>query len=266
MIELSKQEQALLDNAMSNINNPEPELIPENSPTLDIKETTARFSGAPWFEEVQNTPILIAGVGGIGSNLAYLMSRLSPRRMVLYDPDEVDIVNMAGQLYSMQDIGEYKVNALYSTILKFSDYHTIFTHPVKFKDTDKALPVSMCGFDNMEARKTLFKVWKKYYMGDKEALFVDGRLNSEEFQIFCIRGDDEYNIKKYEEEFLFDDSDVAEAPCSYKQTSFSAMMIASYMTNLFVNHITNLKYPDLHRDLPFYTGYDCRMMYLKTKN
>lgn len=40
--------------------------IPLNSPTLLIDESTTRFSGAEWFQAIQRTKILLAGVGGIG--------------------------------------------------------------------------------------------------------------------------------------------------------------------------------------------------------
>ncbi|MGN1294929.1 MAG: hypothetical protein ACI4U5_00840, partial [Bacilli bacterium] len=101
--------------------------------------------------------------------------------------------------------------------------------------------ILICGFDNMNSRKTAFEVWKGSISASnpQEYLFIDGRLNAEEFQIFCIRGDDDYNINRYSKEFLFDDNEVQDAPCSYKQTSYCASMIASFITNLFVNHVHN---------------------------
>lgn len=40
--------------------------ITPNSPTLLIDDTTTRFSGAEWFEEIKKSKIILAGVGGIG--------------------------------------------------------------------------------------------------------------------------------------------------------------------------------------------------------
>ena len=73
------------------------------------------------------------------------------------------------------------------------------------------------------------------------------------------------NIKRYNDEFLFSDLDVNEAVCSYKQTTFCASMIASYMTNLLVNFCTNQTNPIIDRDLPFFTTYNAETMYLKTE-
>ena len=96
-------------------------------------------------------------------------------------------------------------------------------------------------------------------------LYIDGRLAAEEFQVFCIKGTDDYLMKKYEENWLFDDREAEETLCSYKQTSFCANMIASVMINLFVNFIANKCNPIIERELPFYTNYDAERMYLKTE-
>ena len=90
------------------------------------------------------------------------------------------------------------------------------------------------------------------------------RLAAEEFQIFCIRGDDEYNINRYSSKFLFSDSEADETICSYKQTSFCANMVASYMANLFVNFCANEV--GAYRELPFFTTYNAETMYLKTES
>ena len=71
----------------------------------------------------------------------------------------------------------------------------------------------------------------------------------EQLQIFCVTPD---KIEEYEQEHLFDDSEVEDAPCTMKQTSHSAAMIASHMVGSFTNHITNIYERELIRDVPFY--------------
>ena len=48
-------------------------------------DTTARFKTAYWFEEASKTNVLIAGLGGIGSNVAYNIGRIHPNSIALYD-------------------------------------------------------------------------------------------------------------------------------------------------------------------------------------
>ena len=125
--------------------------------------------------------------------------------------------------------------------------------------------------DNMTARKLYFKKWKSHVLNKPESdrsdcLFIDGRLAAEEFQVLCLRGDDTYNINRYETEYLFSDRDADETICSYKQTTFMANMIASVMVNLFVNFVANQCEPLIERDLPFYTNYSAETMFFKTES
>lgn len=243
-----------------------PSLINPNSETLLIDDTVSRFSSASWFENVQTKVITLAGVGGIGSHTVFMLSRLKPRALFIYDPDTVELANMSGQLYSINDCGSYKVNAISNMITLYSDYNSCFAINTRFNSDTEASDIMICGFDNMDARKLFFQKWKLHtsqFIDKKKCLFIDGRLNAEEFQIFCIRGDDTYNILRYEKEFLFDDSEIDDTICSYKQTSFCASMIASFITNLFVNFCAIEV--GIYRDLPFLTYYNAETMYIKTE-
>ena len=95
-------------------------------------------------------------------------------------------------------------------------------------------------------------------------LYIDGRLAAEEFQIFCIKGDDDKAQKIYEEEWLFDDSQAEATICSYKQTTFCANMIASYMINCFVNFLSNQNERIIDRSVPFMIYFDAKQMIFKT--
>ena len=97
-----------------------------------------------------------------------------------------------------------------------------------------------------------------------KCLYEDGRLSAEYLQIFCLRGDDTYFIEKYRTEQLFSDSEADGTVCSYKQTSFMANMIASLMTNLFVNFVANECDPLIPRDVPYLTEYTGETMFFNT--
>ena len=44
----------------------ESKVIPENSISITMDESTTRFSSALWFKKIQNKVIVLAGIGGIG--------------------------------------------------------------------------------------------------------------------------------------------------------------------------------------------------------
>lgn len=263
---LTEEEQAILDQAVEDAH----QEIPTNSATLLVDEATSRFSSAIWYENIQKKTIILAGVGGIGSYVGFLLARMKPASMFIYDDDIVETVNMSGQLYGQSDLGRPKVSALAEMIRNYAGYSSVFAISERFTDKSEASDIMICGFDNMAARRLFFNKWVNHVQSKpeeegKNCLFIDGRLAAEEFQVLCIKGDDEYNINRYNNEFLFSDAEADETICSYKQTTFCANMIASYMVNLFVNFCANQCEPLIDRDLPFLTTYNAETMYLKTE-
>lgn len=246
-----------------------PEVIPHNSSSILVEETTSRFSSAIWYDNIQTKRITLAGLGGIGSYVAFLLARMQPHDLILYDSDYVEAANMSGQLYGVSDVGLPKVNATSDCIMEYSNYFGASTINERFTaDTSLCTEIAICGFDNMEARRAFFNAWLREVRlasleNRKKYLFIDGRLAAESFQILCIKGDDEFNIKRYSDEFLFSDAEADETICSYKQTSFMANMIASVMVNLFVNFCANECDPLVPRDVPFYTEYTAETMFFK---
>lgn len=174
-VELTSEEEALLAAALESQNNE----IPVNSPTLLVEDVTSRFSGASWYNKIRTKIILLAGLGGIGSYVAFLLSRMHPYKIVMYDDDVVESTNMSGQLYCMENIGECKVSAIYNTMKKFSNFYNADALRERITDGTSARDIMICGFDNMEARKTFYRVWKTHVRcsdNKDKCLFIDGRI------------------------------------------------------------------------------------------
>lgn len=267
--EEEEHQEEVSTNAGNNISNDAK--IPLNSPTLLVDESTTRFSGAEWFNEIQKARIIIAGIGGIGSNVAFQLARMIPANLTLYDDDNVEMVNMAGQLYSYDDIGKSKVDAIANMISKYTTMKQILAIKDKFTSTKEPGDIMICGFDNMRARKIFFNSWHNHISEKSEedrakCLYLDGRLSMDTLQILCIKGDDQYNIDRYKKEFLFADYEADATVCSMKQTTYLACMIGSLMVNLFTNFIANSLHPVIPYDLPFFTEYDAQNMLFKTES
>lgn len=253
---------------------PEPEqeapVIQPIPASIFVDESSARFSGADWYSKIKESKIIVAGIGGIGSNLCFQLSRLCVNTLCMYDDDLVETVNMSGQLFSRNDIGNTKVNAISNMIHNYGSVAYTTAIDNKFTETTTPGDIMMCGFDNMAARKIFYNSWYRHIHSKpeeerKNCLFIDGRLSMDTLQVLCITGDDEYNMGRYRREFLFTDEQADETICSMKQTTFMACMIASVMTNLFVNFTANLLDPVIPYDLPFFTEYDSQNMIFKTE-
>lgn len=271
MVEEVEQAETLLEEVeeVTIVEAPAIDLIPSNEALMPTDDATLRFSGASWYEQIQKETVVLAGVGGIGSYVGFLLSRLGIQQLIAYDPDRVERVNLAGQLFNSAQVNSYKVHALATNLRIFSDFRRLITMESRFNEDSRPSKIMICGFDNMQARKLFFDSWLDFVSGlpeyeRKECLFIDGRLAAEEYQVFCIKGDDDFSKKEYLEKYLFSDEEAEATICSYKQTTFMANQIASTMVNLFVNFIANKAAGFDIRMVPFITEYDAGFMNFKT--
>lgn len=171
---LSQEDEELLESVIAN----EHVEIPVNSPSISVKENTSRFSGAIWYDKIQEQEVTLAGVGGIGSFCGFLLARINPRTITIYDDDIVEAANMSGQLYCTQGIGIKKVDALSRILGDFADYRRILAIPERFDSNSTPTDIMICGFDNMKARKTFYEAWKFHLTeaNRDKSLFIDGRI------------------------------------------------------------------------------------------
>lgn len=218
----------------------------------EINVKKSRFRDADWFSSIENisTPIIVGGAGGIGTWVIMFLSRVlssTKGHIVVYDFDTVEEVNMAGQMFSKSQIGLPKVSAISETVSQFSDISIVSTMNELYTQESFRSPIVFSCFDNMKARKDMFENWKKEMIEAddraKRAIFIDGRLLAEQFQVFFVTPD---KAKEYEEKYLFDDSEVEDANCSYKQTTHFAAAVAAKMIQGFTNWFSDAAV------LPFY--------------
>lgn len=216
----------------------------------------ARFKDAPWYKPNVKTIICtIGGVGGIGSWLSLLLGR-SGYNLQIWDLDTVDEVNMGGQLYAEEHIGDPKVLAVKDILKNLSPLTKI--HFVNDRMTEETLRTTVptssifsC-FDHMEPRYMLSEYWHTRCLPlDTEynpSIFIDGRMEAESAMIYCVT--DEGSYQKYRSE-LFEDDKVPDAPCSFRATSHMPAILAGYMTALFNNFITNKTAGEQIREVPY---------------
>lgn len=244
----------------------EEQYTPVNVNTLfEVDLSSSRFSGAMWYNEIQKHEIIIAGQGGIGSWATAILSRVKPKKISIYDFDTIDETNLSGQFFNASQVGHLKVDALADTVHTFSRYSSVVSVPKRWTEESVPGDIMICGFDNMAARKVYFNSWKEHVNKSahpEKCLFIDGRLDMTNMQVFCITGDNKSAMLKYESKYLFDDRFGESTTCSMKQTTYCASMIGSLITNLFVNFIGTLVDPFSHT-LPFKVFYDSQYMIFK---
>ena len=202
-----------------------------------------RFKDALWFNN--KVQIVIGGAGGIGSWLAFFLTRAG-FNVISYDFDTVEEHNLGGQLFFANDIGEFKVKALENVITEFNSINfnysfvnsKISTNTYLYHNHQAPIIIYVSAFDNMEARTNLFNSFLRQ-RDSKVKWFVDGRLLMEQMRIYCINKSNEKQVTDYATNHLFDDSEVEDLPCTMKQVSHGAAMIATHMTGFITNIVSN---------------------------
>lgn len=221
------------------------ELQPEFSPTR------ARFSDADWYKYLSGKVVTVVGAGGIGSWVTLCLSRIGCI-VHLYDKDEFEVHNMGGQLVRATDIDKPKVNAVAEIctdlvgatcqICVINDW---------FDENGTTSPIMISAVDSMKARKLIFEKWASIYGDREDAIYIDGRLLAEDYQVLgVIKG----RLNRYRGTIV-DDKSIPTENCSLKSTTHCSLGIASDMIGILTNFAANLVTKDRDgyevRDIPF---------------
>lgn len=204
----------------------------------DVRKS--RFSDAPFFKGAASLEVCIGGLGGIGSYLAFFLSRIV-ETIYGFDFDTVEKVNLAGQLFSNNHVGLSKAGAVRLLVNEYG--HATFVPFKEAIEEDSEIPENyvFSAFDNMKARKNLFSIWEK---NENRELFIDGRLLADQYEVYFVQKGNEERYKTT----LFDDDEVEEVSCSFKQTSHFAAMCGARMVHGFTNYLSQ----EMMYKLPFH--------------
>lgn len=108
----------------------------------------------------ESATVAICGLGGLGSNIAFVLARAGVGRLILIDFDKVDITNLHRQQYKANQIGMRKTEALKENLLEFAPYVTVETHTVRIDEENaetilKKADIICEAFDDAECKAML---------------------------------------------------------------------------------------------------------------
>lgn len=115
------------------------------------------------YDAVKNARVAVAGLGGLGSNIAIMLARTGVGHIHLIDFDMVDASNLNRQQYGIKHLGMYKTDALKEELKEINPFLDITADCVKIdKDNANILLKNediICeAFDNPEAKAMLTDV------------------------------------------------------------------------------------------------------------
>lgn len=212
----------------------------------------SRFHDAMWFDKFGKQHVLVLGCGGIGSWVAFILSRIGCA-VTVFDMDLIETHNLGGQMFGTANIGQYKTEAIVNICAQFSGMGLMMTEGA-YDEQSYASQVMVSAFDNMKSRKLAFDKWVKHVEtlsepAQKQSIFMDGRLLAEDYQVYAV------TIDKKEEfiKTLFDveDIEVEKVMCTLKSTTHCSMMIASEIVAVMTNFFSNVAVGYEARVVPF---------------
>ena len=84
-------------------------------------------------ESLRKARVAVAGLGGLGSNIAVSLARIGVGHLHLIDFDRVDITNLNRQQYFISQIGMYKTDAIRENLQRINPYLDIRTECIKIQ-------------------------------------------------------------------------------------------------------------------------------------
>lgn len=132
----------------------------------EIFNALAERHGVENQKKFANSCVGIAGLGGLGSNIAVYLARLGIGKLILVDFDNVDITNINRQNYMLSDIGKPKTKALYDHLIKINPYLNYELHQLKITNENALSLFSACDV-----------VCEAFDKPDQKAMFIQALLN-----------------------------------------------------------------------------------------
>lgn len=216
-----------------------------------------RFSGDAFYTD-KALDITILGIGGIGSNLLYILSAIGNYNYYIYElPNHsIQSINIGTQWYNNSQIGMNKNEAIMANMRLFGSYNK-FNYLEEYKKGSGVTPITFVGPDNITTRKEAFEDWVNEHGNNPEAIFIDGRLELFHGFVYVVLGKYAWTQEKYKDT-LFEPHEGYVPQCSSKQSKPGSMRIASEMTGVFVNWLYNLHTGEEFRSTPFSIYFDIK--------
>lgn len=143
-------------------------------------------SRLPIYEKMKRAHVGIAGLGGLGSNIAAALVRSGIGRLTVADFDTVELSNINRQLYTPSHIGMKKTDALTALLHEIDPFCEIEAHHVRVDADNAALLFGGCdivceAFDGAEQKamlvNTLLSGFPDMYVISGSGMAGFGRAN-----------------------------------------------------------------------------------------
>ena len=104
----------------------------------ELERELVNRCGSTAVKKLQQVRVAVVGLGGLGSNISILLTRMGVGHLHLIDFDKVDVSNLHRQQYFVEQVGLYKTEALANTLRKINPYIDLELSCVKLDECNLA--------------------------------------------------------------------------------------------------------------------------------
>jgi len=171
-----------------------------------------------------NTRIDVIGVGATGSRIAMALAKLGVLNLHIWDFDKVESHNIANQIYGINDIGKFKVDAL-AELIKTQTNLDVTKHNEAVNGRTSLGSVVFLLTDTMSSRK---EIWEGAirYKPFIEVMF-ETRMGIDLGRTYWVRPTSPDDVKFWESSLCGDDEVVVVSACGSQITVGSTAEIVS---------------------------------------
>ena len=190
-------------------------------------------------------PIAVVGAGGIGSWTTLALTRMGCDDVTVIDFDKVEKHNVGSQIYTDNDIGRPKVEALRDKISYLASGDVITTLNLKIEDDGEALEdlikenkIIILAVDNIETRKIIMK-----QVGGRPVWLIDGRMAADSIEIYsedCAK----YSGQKTPiDASMFESGSATPVACTQRAVVYNCFVMAGLITDMVAKIVNGQEPP-----------------------
>lgn len=159
---------------------------------------------------ISDLRIDVIGCGATGSKIALSLAKLGITNIHCWDFDTVESHNIPNQVYTLQDVGKLKVEALQRIIKEATGTTTITAHNEKVDGTQELGDIVFLLTDTMSSRKEIWEAGLKYKM--RTSLLIETRMGKDAGMIYTLNPNSIGHIKEWENT-LYEDQEAEVSSC-----------------------------------------------------
>ena len=112
------------------------------------------------YDKISNASVAIAGLGGLGSNIAVMLARAGVGKLFLVDYDKVELTNLNRQMYGISHLGQFKTAAMMDILADINPYldvtaETVYVTEENAESLFQGYPIVCEAFDKPENKAVL---------------------------------------------------------------------------------------------------------------